>query len=465
MYRPCYAPLFAPSSADQCRLNQARSVLLLTILIILLILTFGSEGIMCRIRDVLYRMRHCREGNENPRIDIGFTLDRWLRETPRIRDAIVWRPDATRALSYRDWGREDKNHLATLYARLRDEGTAGLSPTPTITGFRYFDESRGELRNQLMAVGYGLATARETYFAHVAQSLLVEIERRVRWSLAELEANHLPYLFDSQHLLVWDNVLGSHSLNTASGMATPGDPGRIFNWLTDRGIIQTNRRRTDLLMLEWCRRLFHDGGYIESGGTEPDVRPGSREGNQAHWQYEGYQPVERTLDGTIRLNFTEALHWTHGCQGTTGLLRCVLRTVNIPVRRENGCGHAIPHFLSEGFFLSHGDDPYGSWMKNFTPRIPMADILIDTAELAGYFSNCNHVGRGVTTAILRRLPDQLLERRCRDLRDGSSPGDGEVSEVFGDRYSLAELEAEHLWERLDAEIARRGGCSAIIGPD
>ena len=53
------------------------------------------------------------------------------------------------------------------------------------------------------------------------------------------------------------------------------------------------------------------------------------------------------------------------------MLRSVLRAVNIPVKREDGCGHAIPHFLAEGEFLSHGDDPYNRYMKESTSQVPM----------------------------------------------------------------------------------------------
>lgn len=465
MYRPCHAPVFRPSSALDCTLNFIPLILLLAFLLFLLVLTFGSEAVMCMIRRTRFRMQHCREGNDGHNIDIGFTLDRWIRETPRIRDAIIWRPDATRALTYRDWTRADKNRLADVYERLRDGRSAGLSDTPSITGFRYYEEGMGDLRNRLYAVGYGLDTARSIYMAYVAQSLLVEIEGHVRWRLEDLDDDHLPYLFDSHHLVRWDDVLGSHSLTTPLGRATPGEPGLVFEWLVDRGILQANRRGTIMLMLEWCRRLRHHGGFALDGETEPDVMPSSRGGNAAHWQYEGLQPVWRTLQGTRRLDSPVTENWTGGCQGTTGFLRCVLRTVNIPVKREDGCGHAIPHFLSEGFFLSHGDDPYGNIMRTSTPQIPMSEILIGVDRLGGYFDNCEHVGRGVSEAVLRRLPDQLLEGRCRDIRDGTPRDASEVLQMFSDDYTLAELETERLWERLDEEIERRGGCGVILGPE
>ena len=68
-------------------------------------------------------------------------------------------------------------------------------------------------------------------------------------------------------------------------------------------------------------------------------------------------------------------------------------------------------------------------------------------------------------AIQRLLPDQLLERRCRDIDAGVSRTESEVFELFSHVITMAELERSRLWKRLDAEIARRGGCSAILGPD
>ncbi len=464
MYRPCYAPVFAPSSALDCALQHIRLSVLLVFLVIALLITFGSERIMCLIRQTRYRMEHCREGNNDPAIDLGFTLDRWIRETPPLRAAIIWRPDDTTALPYSRWSRDDKRFLAALYDILKERSDAGLPEEPGIAGFRYYDEGRGDRANPVTVVGYATDIAKQTFFAHVAQSLLVEVEERVPWRLSRLSRDHLAYLFDSQHMYDWSESLGLLSLHAFLGKATPGDPGRVYEWLRSNGLIRSSTRFTIIALLEWCRGLSHDAGI--GPPDNPDVYPGSRDGNEAHWQYEGFPPVERTARGTIRNLYTEPRHWTHGCQGTTGFLRNLLRTVNIPVKREDGCGHAIPHFLEEGVFLSHGDDPYGTFMKNYTPRIAMEEILIDTEELDGFFADCDNsnVGLGVVRAVMRLLPDQLLEMECRDRAAGLARPEGEVYAFFDRFYTLSELESERLWERLGEEIARRGGCSMIVGP-
>ena len=47
---------------------------------------------------------------------------------------------------------------------------------------QYYDEGRGERDNPVVVTAYSLEVARQTFFAQVAQSLLVEIEERVPWS-------------------------------------------------------------------------------------------------------------------------------------------------------------------------------------------------------------------------------------------------------------------------------------------
>lgn len=461
-YRPCYAPLFRPSSALDCALLQLRYALLLIVLIVLYAVTFGSPGFLCMIQQTAYRMRHCREGNDDPTLDIGFTLDRWIRETPRIRDAIVWRPDGNTALHYRDWSTEDKRRLAALYDALVTTGTTDLPVEPAISEFRYSADENPDGQHAVASVSYSLDIARNTFFAHLAQSLFCEIRNLGSWSVLGFSDDELALLFDSIHMYGWDSDQERHVLFVPLGLATPGDPGRVFEWLRASAMIQGDSRSTVITFLEWCRGLFHDGGYLLDGSDVPDVYPGSRQGNEAHWQYEGFQPVERTLSGTRRLTSTMTEHWTHGCQGTTGLLRNVLRTINIPVRREDGCGHAVPHFVHERLFLSHGDDPYTVSMKDWTPQIPMSDIVIPDERLPGFFDDCNHVGRGVAEAIVRLLPDQLIQMRCRDVESGLSRVDGEVFSLLGRYMTMAELEASHFWDRLDAEITRRGGCSGLI---
>ena len=96
------------------------------------------------------------------------------------------------------------------------------------------------------------------------QSLLVEIEERVPWRLAALSDEHLAFLFDSLNTYLWNNDLDRHSLNPFLGKATPGDPGRMYSWLTHSGITRATTRETIIALLEWCRSLFHDGAPTDA---------------------------------------------------------------------------------------------------------------------------------------------------------------------------------------------------------
>jgi hypothetical protein len=101
---------------------------------------------------------------------------------------------------------------------------------------------------------------------------------------------------------------------------------------------------------------------------------------------------------------TTTEHWTAGCHGTTGLLRNVLRAVNIPVQILRVCGHGQAHFLTEGTYLDHGDNPYNLDFK--ASGLSAADLLIDETTYTTWFgatldnhdtpAACPNIGRQVT---------------------------------------------------------------------
>lgn len=80
MSEPCYAPVFEGSSALGCLFINIFYALLLIVLLILIILTFGSDIFVCRFRQVAFRMQHCREGNHDRNIDLsGDAYERHIR--------------------------------------------------------------------------------------------------------------------------------------------------------------------------------------------------------------------------------------------------------------------------------------------------------------------------------------------------------------------------------------------------
>ncbi|MEK6283029.1 MAG: hypothetical protein AABN95_21940 [Acidobacteriota bacterium] len=67
----CYAPVFKASSALTCLLFSILNLLILLTLIVLLIVTLGSRDILCLIRRIQFRLKHCRTGNSDPAIPLG----------------------------------------------------------------------------------------------------------------------------------------------------------------------------------------------------------------------------------------------------------------------------------------------------------------------------------------------------------------------------------------------------------
>lgn len=63
----CYAPIFPPSSLYECMVLR----IVLAAALFILVPFFWIPGVMCRIRGISYRIRHCREGNSNECIELG----------------------------------------------------------------------------------------------------------------------------------------------------------------------------------------------------------------------------------------------------------------------------------------------------------------------------------------------------------------------------------------------------------
>ena len=56
----------------------------------------------------------------------------------------------------------------------------------------------------------------------------------------------------------------------------------------------------------------------------------------------------------------------------------------------------------------------------------------------------------------------MLQDYCNDRATSAARADG-VLKANLPAYTVAELEAHHLWSRLEAKAASLGGCSQILG--
>ena len=403
---------------------------------------------------------------EDNEIFLFKVFDQWLNENSIIANAIRWQADGSKrtpngiSRAYHSWSKAKKLELSTTFWRILLDLSSGLdeAPAPLIS---------------LSADGNVLSTdlvpedAWSYYLAYIANCLRVELDRLVHWSIFKYNERQLEMLFDSRSLFIYFrprdvySILRRNESLFSHGSVTPGDPVRIYDFLDQEKLIGITRWGSVGRLLGWCRdNLFH----FKDGNTP--------ESYQEHWHYKGYPPVERIISGTEHpdLGFK---HFTAGCWGTTGFLRIVLRTINIPVMLEERCDHALPHFAydaSHEFYLSHGDDPYNNLYRKSSPKFPPLDLIIDRYKFDDWFSKdlpekkiCDNIGRHALELAVEYLPQKILEVYCDDLIQGRSHESGRAyNEIFREHISLKELEAFGFWKRMEIKIERMGGCENIL---
>ncbi len=339
-------------------------------------------------------------------------FDNFLNENSNVANAIIWRSDGSTknsngiSQSYNDWSSSMRMELSTIFWSILLDLSNGLDETPssTIT----LDDDGKVLSTDLKPV-----TAWKYYLNYVAHCLRVELDRLVHWSLLKYDEKQLELLLDSRTLFEYIesrdtySILKQHRTLFNHGSATPGDPVRIYDFLDEEKLIGITRWGSIGRLLGWCR----DNLYHFMDGDTP-------ESFQDHWQYEGYPPVERIISGSEHpdLGFQ---HFTAGCWCTTGFLRTILRTINIPVVLEERCNHALPHFMystSHEFYLSHGNDPYNKLYKTTTPKFPPLDLVIDQYKFDEWFNEdlpektiCNNVGRHALELAVEYLPNNSVK--------------------------------------------------------
>lgn len=380
--------------------------------------------------------------------ETAFNLDGWLSERPAIRGAILWEASVSSITAYPGWSAAMKNALRNAVATLLSGGTVVHADPPPLA------VTPGD--GETAATSLSQSTAWTIFIAHVAQSIVAEVCQYVPWTLNSLDHEELLQLFDSRSLFHWDS--STYRVIFQDGVVTPADPLATFQFLIKNDLVGPNRLNTIHRLLDWCRdNLVHfSGGW--------DV-----ENVYNQWQYRGFPPVSRIIEGTPDLSRPNQpnRHRTGGCWGTTGFLRAVLRTVNIPVRLVSRAGHAQPHFMREELYLSHGDDPYNAMMRA-VPEIPIALLPIDQTKHNEWFGAslpanevANNIGRRSTELGLEYLSNWLLGRRCNDVASGASHADSEVYDTLKRYWTVAALKAMDLWTRLDEKIESMGGCGSI----
>ena len=386
-------------------------------------------------------------------------FDNFLNENSKLAKSIIWNDDSKNPNSYNNWLQSNKMELSTTFWSQLLDIHSGLDEAPTCT--ITLDDDGEVLSTDLQP-----EDAWKYYINYIAHCLRVELDRLVQWSLLKYNEKQLKLLLDNHTLFEYSksrkvySIFRRHESLFNHGSVTPGDPVRIYDFLDEEKLISITRWGTIGYLLGWCR----DNLYHFKDGNTP-------ENYQDHWQYEGYPPVERIISGTKHPNLGFQ-HYTAGCWGTTGFIRMVLRTINIPVVLEEQCNHALPHFVyssSHEFYLSHGDDPYNKLYKTNTPKFPPLDLTINQQKFDQWFNKdlpeetiCNNVGRHALELAIEYLPKEILKIYCDDLIKNKTPENGRVyNEIFRNHISLKELDSFGFWDRLKQKIDGLGGCEEI----
>jgi hypothetical protein len=391
-------------------------------------------------------------------------VSEWLANNPRIAGAIVFERMfgyAPQPTPYTQWTSSEQADLKNAFRNAELGQPIALADPPVN---QWPENSPGD---------YTVLSPSDAWLlfcAHIGNSLNLEINQSLWWSLKDYNDNQLASIVNSTsffkgYTFVWMNYLTGYIISMSGGTggdnlgwALPSPPSVVKKFLTDNSMIGSSRSTTITNMLEWCRsNLTHFIGNIDFTVF------------QRVWQYRGVPPVSRMIAGTIDPDYNTAqkYHWTAGCWGTSGFLKNVLRTVNIPVDCISipNTGHCTPFFSSENKYLSHGDDPYNK-LCDGTPDI--SELLISADTYTSWFGPSvpgdicvKNVGRHPTELAVKYLPKYLLFWNCKDKESGRSHENSMVYDALKWPYTLSDLENMQLWIKLDAKTASLGGCSMI----
>ncbi|MBI5611508.1 MAG: hypothetical protein HY942_00350 [Gammaproteobacteria bacterium] len=409
-------------------------------------------------------------------------LDCWLEHNPKVADAIIWQPapDVSNAsqLAWPDWTNAMKAELRQAWMDARTWHANGMT---NFTGTFIEDPPPNqdfalEGAPFFRTVFDAQTQAWPLYLAIVAHSLATEIDAWVPWSLRGYSPEALEHILSGALMFrrdtndggAWDSDHpGGYVLGGAMSLekVTPSHPTFTYPFLTQNSLVGSTALATIAHVLDWCRwNLSHYLGSFTPQNAEN------------HWQYRGAAPVRRIIEGTPLLNpqnpgvIPAPKHWTPGCWGTSGFLRSLLRAVNIPVTLKFRCGHTLPYFIGAGRYLSHGDDPYNALAR---ANYPAELLLLDEATFNSWFpfdpndpqnpanqaTACQHVGRRVIDLAVWHIGDALLFYYCQDKANGLDHASGQVYALFSPHgYSVTDLEATNLWQRLAAEAQLQGKC-------
>jgi hypothetical protein len=320
----------------------------------------------------------------------------WLEAQPRIAASIIWQfarevtdPSHSGEPTERAWHEWSEGEQAELEAEFESAWRWYVSQEATYStdadDISYPPENQAgdsEFDDFLPEVYVRSSYAWALYVRWVALQLVVEMGRFVPWSVTDYDEEQLRALFDSKSFMKclgptlhemgigrpWNRRVVRRADNRGASLIAP--PRYTLAFLKNNDHVGASRLETIGRFLQWASvHCEHFSGEFNYGVADE------------HWQYRGIPPITRILEGTThpRLGFA---HWTFGCHGTSGLIRNVLRAVNIPVHISVVCGHAHECFLTELLYLDHCDNPYSSRFRAL--GLPASALLVDHATYVSW---------------------------------------------------------------------------------
>jgi hypothetical protein len=346
--------------------------------------------------------------SEAAKLSLFQDLATWLTAHPTIASAIKWQfqaatgsngvytpPAETDKVTWANWSTSQQDDLNAAYLDAiawYNQGapqvamTAGLAGGTILTDQPYNTHPSANTPSSSTIEIVSRPYMWKLYLAHVAFSLMLETSHQLPWTVTDYPDATLKWIFDSAamgwylsnfdgfFLGTYDNA-GRPALRTDNRPRTTfADPRWTYPWLKQAGMIGSTRLATIGSTLDWMRQnMTHFFGSESIGG------------DLAIWQYNGYSPISKIVNGTIDSNYPSygIKHWTAGCHGSTGFLNAALRVLNIPVQPIWVCGHELVYFMSEDKYLDHADDPYNGVVR--ASASPSLLLLLDATTWRSRF--------------------------------------------------------------------------------
>ena len=398
-----------------------------------------------------------------------YPLDCWIKQHPRIADAIVWEfSDGVNSLGPKAWPQWPKSAKDELRVAFQNAvawynsgmtnypGTLVVDPPPDVEAYR-------KMAGLPSYSVFSPSDAWPIYLGHVGLSLAAEIYGWVPWSLNNYDDAALGHLFNAyENWFVYDTNNGIYYDSVEPGYIkigglTPANATYTLKFLKDNDLIGATKVETIGRVLTWTRKnLWHMSGNF------------SFQNMYYHWQYWGDTPLSRVIEGTVLMDpnityFPGVHHWTAACGGTSAFLVSVLRVVNIPAEDVHVGHHGSVCFSGEKLYLSHGDDAgYGTMTDR---NMPATELLISEATYQAWFpfNDINaadkNVGRREVELAITYPGDYVLGMYCDDVANGRDHASGKVyNNIFKNYYTLKYLEIVGLWDRL---AQKAGDCLPV----